>query len=251
MELGLRGTGVAITGGSRGIGLEIARCFAEEGANVAICAREAAPLEHASDQLRALGGKVFSQRCDVAEPDAPGEFLRAARNALGEVGVLVNNASGFGFDDDDASWRRGFDVDLMSAVRASRIVAPWMIDRGARAIVHILTTAALEAPGPAAYSALKAAMLSHAKNLAVELAPRGVRVNCVAPGAIEFPGGIWDRMKQHAPERYTGMRSMIPFGRMGTPQEVARTVVFLASPAAGYVTGALLTVDGGQHRSNL
>jgi len=250
VNLELAGRAVVVTGGSRGIGRAIAETFALEGCDIAICARESFALEQTAGLLRGHGTKVFTGVCDVAQAGDLERFLNDAHAAFGRIDVLVNNASGFGLGSDDSSWQRNFEVDLLGAVRASRIVTPWLAQRAQGSIVHVASTAALEGPGPAAYSALKAALLSHAKNLALELAPRGIRVNCVAPGAIEFPGGVWDRVKQTSPASYEAMRATIPFGRLGTPEEVARAVVFLASPVASWITGSVLTVDGGQHKGN-
>lgn len=249
MKLGLEGRGVVITGASRGIGLATALAFADVGAHVAICARGAESLGSAADALRTRGVKVCAETCDVADAGALASFLASAHGALGRVDVLVNNASGFGLGDDEKSWRASFEVDLMPAVRASRAVIPWLDAQGGGAIVHVSSTAALGAPAPPAYAALKAALTSHAKNLSIELAPHRIRVNCVAPGAIEFPGGLWDRIKQHAPDRYAAMLATIPSGRLGTPEEVARAIVFLCSDAASWITGVTLWVDGGTHRS--
>jgi 3-oxoacyl-[acyl-carrier protein] reductase len=118
-------------------------------------------------------------------------------------------------------------------------------------VIHISSTAALEAPGSAPYSAMKAALISHAKNLAIALAPKGIRVNTIAPGSIEFPGGVWDQTKRNNRPFYDQMLATIPSGRMGTAEEVAAAVAFIASPRASWITGAVLSVDGGQHKGNL
>ncbi len=251
MDLGLRDKGAIISGASRGIGRAIALGLAREGCHVAICARGGEALRDTAEQLRECGVKVVAETCDVADAEALAGFLDQARDGLGRVDALVNNASGFGTTDDEASWRAGFDVDLMASVRASARVIPWLDEAGGGAIVHISTTAALEAPGPVAYSALNSALISHAKNLAVALAPRKIRVNTVAPGSIEFPGGIWEQIKESRRPRYDAMLATIPSGRMGTAEEVANAVVFLASPRASWITGAVLSVDGGQHKGNL
>jgi 3-oxoacyl-[acyl-carrier protein] reductase len=251
MKFGLEGKGVIVTGGSRGIGREIALTFAGEGAHVAICARGIDALQTTASQLRERGVKVHAQQCDVADPKALNEFLEASRSALGAVHVLVNNASGFGGTDDEAGWRAGIEIDLMASVRASWKVAPWIRESGGGSIIHISSTAALEAPTPIPYAALKMALVSHAKNLAIQLGTDGIRVNCVAPGSIEFAGGMWDRIRTENPEQYEAIRQSIPSGRLGTPEEVARVVVFLASEAASWVTGVTLSVDGGQHKGNL
>jgi len=164
----------------------------------------------------------------------------------------VNNPSGFAFADDEAAWASTLNVDLLAAVRASRTVAPWMGDAGGGAIVHISSIAGLEAGGfPASYGAAKAALISHAKSLAVALAPRKIRVNAVAPGSIEFAGGLWEQVKHADPDLYGAVLGTIPWGRMGTPEEVADVVAFLVSERASWVTGVCLVVDGAQHKANL
>jgi 3-oxoacyl-[acyl-carrier protein] reductase len=251
MDLGLAGKGVVITGGSRGIGRAIALAFADEGANIAICARGKEALDATAKQLVAKGVKVHAQKADVAKPAELDAFLDGAHQVLGRVDVLVNNASGFGISDDESGWKTGFDVDIMASVRASWKVVPWMTAQGGGAIVHISSTSALEAGSPPAYAAVKAALISHSKTLAVALAPSRIRVNTVAPGSIEFPGGVWEMIKKGNPAMYDGIKASIPWGRLGSAEEVANAVVFTASPRASWVTGIVLSVDGGQHKGNL
>jgi 3-oxoacyl-[acyl-carrier protein] reductase len=139
----------------------------------------------------------------------------------------------------------------MPCVRASRRVVPWLRAQGGGAIVHVSTTAALEGPTPPAYSALKAALISFSKNQAIELAPHDIRVNCVAPGCIEFPGGMWAGVHRDDPEAWARMVQTIPAGRMGTAEEVADVIVFALSGRATWLRGALICVDGAQHKGNL
>lgn len=251
MDLGLKGRKVIVTGGSRGIGRATALTFAEEGADVAICARGADTLEATRSEIEALGVKAFAAPCDVGDADELAAFLDRAHEALGGVDVLVNNTSGFGVSDDEAGWKTGFDIDVMGSVRASWHVVPWMEARGGGSIIHISSTSGMEAGSPPAYAAVKAALISHSKTLAASLAPKNIRVNCIAPGSIEFPGGLWEQVRENAPDQYEAIRSTIPFGRLGTDREVASAVVFVASPRASWIAGANLPVDGVQHKGNL
>ena len=250
MDLELRGKGVIVTGASRGIGRSIALAFAEEGASLAVCARGAEGVEKIAGELRAKGAKVHAAACDVGDGKALDAFLEGAQKALGRVDVLVNNPSALAMNDDEAAWKASFDVDLMASVRALWKVAPWM-EKDGGSIVHISSLSGRMAGSPPAYAAIKAAMISHAKTLSTALAPKKIRVNVVAPGAIDFPGGFWDMVRQHQKPMYDGTLATIPSGRMGTPEEVANTVVFLASPRASWVTGVTLGVDGGQYPGNL
>jgi 3-oxoacyl-[acyl-carrier protein] reductase len=251
MDLGLHGKGAVVTGASKGIGRAIALGLAREGANVAICARGADALRETEGELRALGGRVCAEVCDVGDAKALTAFLESARGSLGGLDLLVNNASALALGVDEAAWRSSIDVDLMAAVRATAQVVPWLVERGGGSIVHISSTSGLEAGSPPAYAAAKAALISHSKTMAVALAPHRIRVNVVAPGSIEFPGGIWDQVKGSNPALYNQILGSIPSGRLGTDQEVANAVVFLASDRASWITGVCLAVDGGQHKANL
>jgi 3-oxoacyl-[acyl-carrier protein] reductase len=252
MDLGLRGKSAVVTGASRGIGRAIALRLAEEGAGVAICARGEPALRETEAELRARSVPVYAAVCDVGDPKALDGFLDAVRAQLGLVDILVNNPSGIGFTDDESTWQSTLNVDLMAAVRASWKVTPWMGGADGGAIVHVSSIAGLEATGfPPAYGAAKAALVSHAKSLALTLAPQKIRVNTVAPGSIEFAGGLWADARQNNPDFYGAILKTIPMGRMGTPEEVADVVAFLVSERASWVTGACIVVDGAQHKGNL
>lgn len=206
-------------------------------------------MRAAEVEVRQRGVPVHAAACDVGNPLELDTFLEAAHSALGRVDILVNNPSGFSFTDDPSAWESVLNVDLMAAVRASWKVVPWMRGSGGGVILHISSIAGLEAMGfPPAYCAAKAALINHAKSLAVALAPEGIRVNAVAPGSIEFPDGIWDQVKRSDPALYGTVLKGIPSGRMGTPEEVADVVTFLASPRASWITGDCIVVDGGQRK---
>lgn len=251
MDLGLRNKAAVITGASRGIGRAIAHALAREGCHVAICARGADTLGSTADELRKLNINVYAEPCDVAEAVQLDSFLESARAALGRLDVLVNNASALAFSDDESGWRGSVETDLMASVRATWKVVPWLEQAGGGAIVHISSGSGLEAGSPPAYAAVKAALISHSKTMAIQLAPKKIRVNCIAPGSIEFPGGLWAKIKSRNPALYEAIRATIPFGRLGTAEEVADAVVFLCSERASWITGAMLAVDGGQHKGNL
>ncbi|MCO5106323.1 MAG: SDR family oxidoreductase [Burkholderiaceae bacterium] len=237
---------VLVAGGSRGIGRSIALGFAAAGADVAICARGLERLRQTEAELRNLGGTVHASACDLADGDAVSGWVDDAAEALGGIDVLVNNASAFARTDDEAGWGASLDVDLLASVRASRAALPWMQEAGG-AIVHVASISGLRPSARTpAYGAAKAALIQYTMTQAAALAGRRIRVNCVAPGSIEFPGGVWDEARRSNPELYERVLRGIPSGRMGRPEEVAQAVLFLASDLASWITGQTLVVDGGQ-----
>lgn len=250
MDLGLTGKVGVITGASAGIGRSIASGLAAEGASVAICARRPEPLAQTEAALVATGASVFAAPCDVSDPAALDAFLEAAKQRFGRIDVLICNASGFGVTDDEDGWAASLNVDVLASVRAARKVIPWMQATGGGSIQFVSSISGLEAGSPAPYAAAKAALISYAKTLAVNLGPQRIRVNTIAPGSIEFEGGRWANARANNAARYNTVLQSIPWGRLGTAEEVADVAVFLASDRSRWITGECICVDGGQHKGN-
>ena len=246
MQLDLKGRNAIIAGGSRGIGRSIALTFAQAGANVSICARGEAALRATEAELRQFGHAVHAVTCDLGHGPAVANYVTAAAQALGGIDVLVNNASGFGSSDDEAGWAVSVSVDLMAPVRASHAALPFL-EKSRGSIINISSTAGLKASARTPpYGAVKAALIQYTLSQAAQLAAKHIRVNCIAPGSIEFPGGSWEKRKTTDPKLYNAILGRIRFGRLGTPQEIANVALFLASSAASWVTGQTIAVDGGQ-----
>ncbi|WP_281683524.1 SDR family NAD(P)-dependent oxidoreductase [Thalassobaculum salexigens] len=243
MDLGLAGKGVIVTGGTRGIGLAIARACLAEGATVSICGRSRESLDAA---LAELGEGAHGAICDVGDAEALAAYVDAAAGALGGLYALVNNPSGFGATDNEDGWKKGIDVDLMGVVRATWAAAPHLEKTGG-SVLNISSISGIGPSGSIPYGAVKAAVIQLTQSHALHYAPQRIRVNCIAPGSIEFPGGSWEWRRYNDPSKYFATRDKIPFGRMGTPDEVARVAAFLVSDAAGWVTGQTVAVDGGQN----
>lgn len=249
MDLGLKGKRAVVTGGSKGIGRAIALALAGEGVDVAICARSEGPLRETESELRRHGVTAYAEACDVGDEAALSGFLDHARERLGGVDILVNNVSALGGGKDDlAAWEANVNLDLMASVRATRQVVPWMAGAGGGNIVFISSISGIE-PKLAPYSSIKAALIAYSKSLAINLASKRIRVNAIAPGSIEFEGGVWDQARKHNPDRYEATLARIPWGRMGRPEEIGDVVAFLVSERASWVTGACVPIDGAQHKA--
>ena len=188
-----------------------------------------------------------SGACDLADAGSVQAYMAAALAALGGLDVLVNNASGLGMGNDEAAWAAGMAVDVMAMVRASQAALPALLASAGSSMVHISSISGLRpSVRSPAYGAVKAAMMHFTGSQAAMLARQGVRVNCIAPGSIEFPGGVWEQRRLAGDPLYSSVLKGIPFGRLGRPEEIAEVALFLASPHARWITGQTLVVDGGQ-----
>ncbi len=247
MQIDLTGLNIIVAGGSRGIGRAIAIACAGAGAGISICARGAAALEATRADIAALGGRTHAGSCDLSDAAAIKAYIADAAKALGGIDVLVNNATGMGAGDSEADWEASLNVDLLAVVRASKAALPHLQKRQGSSIINISSGSGLNAsPRTPAYGAAKAAVIHYTRTQAAQLAPHHIRVNCVAPGSIEFPGGVWDLRKHDNPPLYNATLAACPMGRMGTVEEVANVVAFLASPLASWVTAQIIGVNGAQ-----
>jgi 3-oxoacyl-[acyl-carrier protein] reductase len=245
VDLELKGKRAVVVGATRGIGRAVASALADEGCAVALGARDDSRVAAARAELRAAGHRAEGASVDAADHEALGAFVSSMADRLGGLDVLVYAPSGaLGGGNDAVAWQKGIAVDLLGAVAACEAAVPFLQGSAAWAIVVIGTVSIVEAVGSRrAYNSVKAALLPYVKFLARELAPV-VRANVVSPGMVYFGGGVWDAVRQLAPDRYADALARNPMGRMATPEEVASAVTFLASPKAGFISGTHLLCDG-------
>ena len=245
MDLGLKGLKAVVTGGTKGIGQAIAKTLAAEGAHVAVCARNAQEVEASVAELNALGIKAFGMPVDVSDAAALASWVNAAAAEFGGLDIVVANVSALAIAADEAAWQKGFEVDMMGTVRLVNAAMPYLEKSAKPSIVTIASVSGREidfASGP--YGAYKAAIIHYTQGLAYHLAGKGIRANSVSPGNTYFAGGVWNQIEEGNPEFFKVALGMNPTGRMGTPQEMANAVAFLSSPAASFITGTNLVVDG-------
>jgi 3-oxoacyl-[acyl-carrier protein] reductase len=246
MEISFKGKKILVAGGSRGIGRSIALAFAACRADLAICARGPEGLRAAEAELRQHGTKVVGMACDLGNEAQVVGFVNDAAKALGGIDVLVNNASGLGMKDDESGWAASVNIDLLGTARATRAAIPFL-EQSKGSIINISSVSGLMAvPRTLPYAAIKAALINYTMGQGLALAPKQIRVNAIAPGSTAFPGGVWEGRKTSDPELYRRRLESIPWGRFGSPEDIAKVALFLASDLAGWVTGQTIVVDGGQ-----
>jgi 3-oxoacyl-[acyl-carrier protein] reductase len=252
MDLGLAGSVALVTGASRGIGLATARCFAAEGCHLVLSARSEPDLARAATELRATAQSVTTVVADATKPGDAEKLIEAAARAHGGIDILINNVGGGSGgrrigDSTDDEWRNTLEINLLQTVRMMRLAAPHMANRKAAAIVNIASVSGWvpQLAGSGQYGAAKAALIFNTELWALDLWSHKIRVNTVSPGSILIEGNGWDRYRKSEPQGYADyVAGGFPMNRLGTGEEVADVIVFLASPRAYWINGRNLPVDG-------
>lgn len=248
MDLGLKGKKAIVTGGSRGIGRAICLALAADGASVATCARGQETLDATLGDIRAHGVAAHGAALDVRDEAAMSAWFAGSVEALGGVDIVISNVSTRIPQDSPDWWGETFDVDLMQHVRLMALAKPELEKSEAGSILFIASIASVYTalpPMEEAYGAMKAGLVNLVGQWAGRLAPKGIRVNAISPGPILFPGGFWDNVGKANPAMLERAAHLPAMGRLGTDAEVANAAVFIASPAASYVTGTNFRIDGG------
>lgn len=248
MDSQLKGKNCIILGGTRGIGRAIADTLADEGANVAICARNGDQVAAAVAELKAKGVSATGGSVDVTNGEDLKAWITSTAETLGGIDILISNAGAMAQGNDPESWKQNFNLDVLGAVNAFDAAEPFLgkaaDEKGDAAFVIIASISAAVADNAGSYGPIKAALIHMAKGLARQHAKRGIRTNVVSPGMVYFEGGIWHQVEQNMPDFFKQALSRNPTGRCASPQEIANAAVFLASPLSSYTTGSNLIVDG-------
>lgn len=242
MDLGLSGLKVILGGATRGISLETARLLAAEGASLGLFSRNGDALDELKQEL---GGTVETQEFVLEDREGYKAMLTGLADRLGGCDIFIHSISSSGAQG-AGDWDESYRLDMLGAVDGCEALEPYLEKSSAGSIILMSSTAALETfLVPQAFNAIKAAVITYGKQLSQAWAPKGIRVNMVSPGPITYAGGNWEGAKALAPDLYAGIVAQIPMGRMGQADEVAKVIAFLASPAAGYITGTNVVIDGG------
>ena len=252
MDLQLKGRRAVVMGGTRGIGRAIAETLAEEGADVAICARNADQIKDAVASIKDRGVRASGASVDIADGKALRAWIESAGDELGGIDILVSNAGAMAQGASEKEWEANFRLDVLGAVNAFDAARPFLeraaAEHGDASFVIISSISAAETDNAGSYGPLKAALIHYAKGLARQHAKRKIRTNVVSPGTVYFKGGVWNMIEMNMPDYFKQAIERNPTGRMATPQEIANAAVFLASPASSFTTGANLVVDGAVSR---